>query len=64
MDEQGRFSDELGGKVKRIQYRAKKPLYANESYFIGLSSKENDSGKVMAVKADGQVAMEADITAW
>lgn len=64
IDEQGRFTDKPGKNVKRIQYRAKKPLYANEPYFIGLSTNENDGGKVLAVKANGQVAMEADITAW
>jgi hydroxyacyl-ACP dehydratase HTD2-like protein with hotdog domain len=69
IDDDGRFTTEHGKHIRRIQYRAKKPIYADETYFIGFSAlsserQDDSSSKIMAVKADGQVAMEADITSW
>jgi hydroxyacyl-ACP dehydratase HTD2-like protein with hotdog domain len=56
-------------KIHRVQYRAMKPIHANQPYWIGFPSSvdtlEASTGeKVLAVRADGQIAMEATITSW
>jgi hydroxyacyl-ACP dehydratase HTD2-like protein with hotdog domain len=53
-----------------VSYRAKRPVYAGQTYFIGLIDDQqngsNNDGqhqhRVVAMHADGQVAMEATIT--
>jgi hydroxyacyl-ACP dehydratase HTD2-like protein with hotdog domain len=67
VDEHGRFVIGEGGKkLHKVQYRAMKPVHANHPYWIGFPTEESGGAgeKVLAVKADGQIAMEANITAW
>lgn len=63
IDDQGRF---IQGNTERVlhkvAYRAKSPLHVNTPYWIGISSE--DQSKVLAVKQDGQIAMEATISTY
>ncbi|PWN89708.1 hypothetical protein FA10DRAFT_268226 [Acaromyces ingoldii] len=54
-----------GRRLVSVAYRAKRPLYAGEPYWLGYAREGQDeaAGKhtLVAVKADGQVAMEATV---
>ena len=69
VDEEGRFVlSNPHKRIKTVTYRAKSPIHAGIPYWIGFPStgqgKEGRGDTVVAVKADGQVAMEATVTAW
>ncbi|PWN33428.1 uncharacterized protein FA14DRAFT_62081 [Meira miltonrushii] len=52
--------------LKSVDYRAKKPVYAEQPYWIGILEDKNNQGDhqhtVVAMQPDGKVLMEATIT--
>ena len=77
LNERGEFFDGYPRRkrqvLKGINYRAKSPICAEEPYWIGIQqsneqsnekqdSKNEQKDKVVALKPDGQVIMEATIT--
>jgi hydroxyacyl-ACP dehydratase HTD2-like protein with hotdog domain len=74
LNEKGEFIDanpkEKKQVLKSVDYRAKRPIYAEQPYWIGIQQSNSNEPSadnehkhtVVAVKPDGQIIMEATIT--